>query len=348
MGTHDVIVIGASAGGVQVLSELVRGLPSGLPASLFVVSHFPAGGRSILPEILSRSGPLLAVHPQDGDPIYPGHIYVAPPDRHLVLHPGVIRLTHGPRESRHRPAIDPLFRSAARVYGRRVVGVLLSGALYDGVAGLLAVRAAGGVAVVQDPADAAVAALPQNATNIAGADHVVPAASLAPLLADLVRRPAPAEGEPPMSDPLEELERVQEQDAKAQERGQRRGALTVYTCPECGGSLWQVDEKELVQFRCHVGHVYHGEALLAEQAEILEAALWTAVRTFKDRAVLARQLAEQERGRSNWAAAERFDEESRRAQQYSDSIQRYLLGGTDGPFGPLGKAPAPGGQGGGG
>jgi two-component system chemotaxis response regulator CheB len=161
MAGRDIIVVGASAGGVEALAQIARGLPAGLPASVFVVCHFPPGGRSVLPDILSRAGPLLAGHPADGDPFYPGQVYVAPPDRHLVLDPGNrVRLTRAARENHHRPAVDPLFRSAARHYGRRVVGVILTGALYDGTAGLIAVRAAGGVGVVQDPRDALVAAMP--------------------------------------------------------------------------------------------------------------------------------------------------------------------------------------------
>jgi two-component system chemotaxis response regulator CheB len=328
MAHHDIIVIGASSGGVEVLLQLARGLPKGLPAAVFVVCHFPPNSRSILPDIVSRSGPLLAVHARDGDPVYPGQIYVAPPDHHLMLQEGTVRLSHGPRENGHRPAIDPLFRSAARVYGPRVIGVVLSGALYDGVAGLLAIRAAGGVAIVQDPQDALVAALPLNATEVAGADHVVPAAALAPLLADLVQRPAPQKGDAPMTDPIDEIPDVQVQDQEAQKNGRRRGALSVYTCPECGGSLWQVDEKNVVRFRCHVGHAYYGEALLAEQTETLEAALWTAVRTFKDKTVLARQLAAQERERGNHDAANRFDEQAHQAEQYGNSIRQYVLGRT--------------------
>jgi two-component system chemotaxis response regulator CheB len=297
MAHHDVIVIGASSGGVEVLSQLARGLPKGLPAAVFVVCQFPPGSRSVLPDLMSRAGPLLAVHARDGDPVYLGQIYVAPPDHHLILQNGTVRLTHGPRENGHRPAIDPLFRTAARIYGPRVIGVVLSGALYDGVADLLAIRAAGGIAIVQDPQDALVAALPLNATEVAGADHVVPAAALAPLLADLVRRPVTQKGGAPMTDPIDKIPEVQARDQEAQKEGKRRGALSVFTCPECGGSLWQVDEQTVVRFRCHVGHACNGEALLAEQTEIPEAALWTAVRTFKDKTVLARQLAGQERAR---------------------------------------------------
>jgi two-component system chemotaxis response regulator CheB len=325
MAFRDIIVIGASTGGVEVLTQLVRHLPAGLPAALLVVCHVPPTTRSVLPDILSRSGALLATHGRDGEPYYPSQIYVAPPDHHLLLQNGTINVLRGPRENGCRPAIDPLFRSAARVHGPRVIGVVLSGAMYDGVAGLLAVRAAGGVAVVQDPRDAQVAALPLNATNVAGADYVVAAADLAPLLVDLVHQPRSKKGGHSMTDPIDKLPEVQVEDAQAQVRGERRGSVSVFTCPECGGSLWQVDQQELVRFRCHVGHVYNGEALLAEQAEILEAALWTAVRTFKDRGVLSRQLATQERQNGNEEAARRFDDQAAQAEKYGASIQQYML-----------------------
>jgi two-component system chemotaxis response regulator CheB len=327
MGNHDIIVIGASAGGVEVLSQLMHDLPPGLPATLFVVCHFPARARSALPEILSRSGPLLATHARDDAPINPGHVYVAPPDYHLLLRPGSMKVTRGPRENGQRPAIDPLFRSAAHVYGPQVIGVVLTGALYDGVAGLLAVRAAGGIAVVQDPQDAVVGTLPLNASEVAGADFTVPATGLASLLVDLVGRPASATGKTSMIEPLDKIPAPQKEDQQAQERSERRGSISTYTCPECGGSLWQVDDKDLIRFRCHVGHVYNGEALIAEQAEILEAALWTAARTFKDQAILSRQLANQQRERGRPAAAGRFDEQAHQAQRFYESIHQYLLAG---------------------
>ena len=166
---HDIIVVGTSAGGVEALRQLVRYLPPGLPASLFVVCHIPPEGRSVLPEILSKNGPLLATHARDGEAIRPGHIFVAPPDYHLVVQPGRVHLSHGPRESHLRPAIDPLFRSAARAYGSRVGGVILTGALHDGVAGLLAVRAAGGAALVQDPDEALSPTMPRMALELVGA-----------------------------------------------------------------------------------------------------------------------------------------------------------------------------------
>jgi two-component system chemotaxis response regulator CheB len=331
MAGRDIVVIGASVGGVDVLTRLVRGLPPGLPASLFVVCHFPPGGRSILPDILSRSGPLLAAHARDGESFHPGQIYVAPPNQHLLLQAGgCMQLTHGPRENYHRPAVDPLFRTAARAYGGRVIGIVLTGSQHDGTAGLLAVRSAGGIGIVQDPSDAVVAAMPRSATEIAGADYVVPVHRLATLLVELIQQHLAPEGGPvmPEPDPLDKLPSIVNQDMEEQVRNERRGRVTVFTCPECGGCLWQVNENPLVRFRCHVGHAFHAETLLAEQSQALEAALWTAVRTFKERDLLARQLASRERQRGDGEAAARFEEQAEQAARYGDLIQRYILNGA--------------------
>jgi two-component system chemotaxis response regulator CheB len=326
MAHHDIVVIGASAGGVEALTRLVRDLPPGLPASLFVVCHLPPSHRSVLSDILSRSGPLLATFAIDGEEFHPGHIYLAPPDYHLLLGEGQrVRLNRGPRENRHRPAVDPLFRSAAQLYGRRVIGVVLSGGLNDGAAGLLAVRAAGGLAIVQDPSDAEVSAMPINAARIAGADHSVPLDRLGPLLVELILQSLRKPGGSAMTDAFEKMPDLVNADMSEQVRNERRGRVSVYTCPECGGALWQVDESQLVQFRCHVGHVYNGETLLEDQAGALEAALWTAVRTFKERYLLAHQLAEQEKRRGDAAAAAIYQKQAEQAERYGEAIQQYIL-----------------------
>jgi two-component system, chemotaxis family, protein-glutamate methylesterase/glutaminase len=328
MPARDIIVIGASAGGVEVLRRLVGGLPAGLPAALFVVCHVPPGRHSILPEILSRAGPLLATHARDGEPIYPGQIYVAPPDHHLLLDEGQMRLSHGPRENRHRPAVDPLFRSAARAYGARVIGVVLSGALDDGAAGLLAIRSAGGVGVVQDPEDAAVASMPRSAWQLAGADHIVAAAELPVLLSELVNQNKVVESDVAMADPSVDMSRVIDGDLAAQRRNERDGQLSTFTCPECGGALWQFDAGTLTRFSCHVGHIYGAEMLLAEQADNLEAALWTAVRIFKEKTILGRQLAANARGQGQAEVSARFEEDAQRTEEYGQLIQQYLLRGA--------------------
>jgi two-component system chemotaxis response regulator CheB len=328
MARRDLIVIGASSGGIDALTRVVATLPSGFPAALCVVFHVSPRHRSVLPEILSRAGPLLAVHPADCELIRPAHIYVAPPDLHMTVAPdGIIRLTRGARENNHRPAVDPLFRSAARYYGKRVIGVVLTGALYDGVAGLLAIRQAGGVAVVQDPSDAFLAAMPMHASQIAGADHIVPISEMSALLQKIVHQPADGFGGRTSFDAIDQMSEVVDRDMESQAEDHRGGEVSVFSCPECGGALWQVNERGTVRFRCHVGHAYHGELLLSEQTDALEAALWTAVRTFREKSVLANQLARIEREKGDTASASRFEEQAGLAAQYGTLIQRYVLDG---------------------
>lgn len=190
MQGHDIIVIGLSAGGIEPLLQLVADLPSDLPAALFVVHHFPAHSISALPSILARTADLPVRTARDRGPVSPGHIYVGRPDRHLLLMPGLMRLTRGPREHGNRPALDPLFRSAARSYGSRVIGVILSGTLDDGTVGLQAIKSAGGLAVVQDPEQAAYRGMPTSAVEHVEVDHVVPAGEMGALLTRLTREPA--------------------------------------------------------------------------------------------------------------------------------------------------------------
>lgn len=339
MPGRDIIVIGTSAGGVETLRQVARGLPAGFPASVFIVCHLPGGSRSVLPELLSRAGSLLATHAVDGEMFHPGHLYVAPPDCHLLLGPdGRMRLSRGARENHHRPAIDPLFRTAARYYGPRVAGVILTGALHDGTAGLMAVRAAGGLAVVQDPEDALIAAMPRNAAQLAGLDYMVRIEELAPLLVRLTQDPVPLD---PRVNPMDQMERMNEivdQDMARQAENRRHGEVSIFTCPKCSGAHWQLTEPG-VGFRCHVGHTHRGEVLLSEQTEALEAALWTAVRTFKEKWVLASQLARAERREGDPGAAARFEEQARQAAEFGHLIEDLLLQG--GSLGERGAEVAP-------
>jgi len=190
--TAAVVVVGASAGGVEALKQLVCGLPAGYGAAVLIVLHVPPAGTSVLPQILERAGRLPAAHGRDGEPLERGRIYVAPPDLHLTVEADAIRVVDGPKENGVRPAIDPLFRTAARAYGERVAGVILSGSLADGTAGLAAVKEAGGLTVVQDPSEASYAAMPSSAIDLVGPEHVLPVAAIASLLAGL-RTPGGAE-----------------------------------------------------------------------------------------------------------------------------------------------------------
>ncbi|MBC8122801.1 MAG: chemotaxis protein CheB [Gemmatimonadaceae bacterium] len=324
MPCRDIIVIGASAGGVEALSQLIGSLPADLPAALFVVLHVPTHGKSAMPKILNRSGPLLASHPKDGEAIVHGHVYVAPPDYHLLVKHDHIALVRGPRENSHRPAIDPLFRSAARAYGRRVVGVVLSGLLDDGTAGLLTIKEHGGTALVQDPDDALFTGMPRSAIENVKVDSVL---SLSGLASELVRL---------AYEPVEEIDSVSDlkfetdivQVDLSLPNSKRPGTLSGFGCPDCGGTLWEINDGQMLRFRCRTGHAYSVDSLLAEQSDALEEALWTALRALEENAALARRLAERARARNYTRTAERFDLQVREAEQRVEAVRRLLLEGT--------------------
>ncbi|HEY1799046.1 MAG TPA: chemotaxis protein CheB [Stellaceae bacterium] len=272
---HDIVVIGGSAGALDAMLDLMRGLPADYRGSLFMVSHIGANP-SQLPELLAEAGQLPAVHPRHLQQIEAGHVYVAPPDRHLLLADGTILLSSLPREHFTRPAIDPLFRSAAHAYGPRVVGIVLSGTGSDGTAGLVAIGAAGGITVVQDPAEAAFREMPETALHAAHAHHVVAGAGLGPLLGVLADEPVvmPA---PVTSDagPGEELE------------VERPFALT---CPECGGAIHEVGGSGILSYRCHTGHRFSANELLAHQVSDVERAVMVAIRVLQERTALCRRM----------------------------------------------------------
>jgi two-component system, chemotaxis family, protein-glutamate methylesterase/glutaminase len=330
MTQRDIVVIGASAGGIQALTALVAGLPRDFPASLLVVVHIPPYAVSRLPEILSRSGPLPAVHAQHGEVIEPGCIYIAPPDRHLLVRTGRIELSRGPRENHCRPAIDPLFRTAARVYGPRVIGIVLSGALYDGSMGLLAIKTRGGMAIVQDPKEAIVDSMPRRAIERVAAEHILPVADIAAAITDLVRRPVTAQGGPSMVNTIdaeERLEAVIAEDFVEQAKDGRTEETTLFTCPDCGGVLWQGGEGPVLRFRCHVGHAFAPEVLLSQKSEELETALWSSLRLLKEKATLTLQLANRTRASGNGKAgqaAERIAEQAELDQRHAQVIQELL------------------------
>jgi len=324
VAAHDLVVVGASAGGVEALTELVRGLPAGFPAALLVVVHFPADGTSMLPLILARRGPLPAVHAEDGTKIRPGTIYVAPPDRHLLVDGGRMRLSRGPRENNHRPAADVLFRSAALAAGPRVVAVVLSGTLEDGAAGLSVVRRRGGVTVAQHPDDALYAGMPRAAIDAGVVDHVLPVSEIPPLLVRLAQTPA-AEGTP-VDAPLDDFEAaIAEMREEAIFPPELPGKPAGLTCPECLGSLYEIRDGELVRYRCRVGHAFGNDTLLAEQGKKVERALWTALQVLNERAALSRRTAERMEGRGSRQVAARFralaDEADEQAAVVSDVLR---------------------------
>lgn len=327
MPDHRIVAIGGSAGAVEALTRLTRALPADFPAAVLVVIHFPSTAVSALPAILNRSGPLPASMAVAGHPIKPGNVYVAPPNCHMMLEKGNIRLTRGPRENGHRPSIDALFRSAAASAGERVVGVLLSGNLYDGTLGLLRVKQQGGVTVVQDPADAMYAGMPTSAIERVEVDHIVPLKDLPALLVRLAGAPAETVQEDvPMSDDLDEPapESPPERAIVEEDRQTQPGVPSTQTCPECHGTLWEHHEAGATQFRCRIGHAFSAEALVAIQAEALEAALWTALRALEEHAALVRRMAVRAETHQHSRTAAVFTEQALDAEHHAAVIRNVL------------------------
>jgi two-component system chemotaxis response regulator CheB len=292
MTGKDIFVIGASAGGIEALRTVVAGLPRDLPATIFVVQHSAPDAPSVLPQILDKAGELPARHPRDGERFERGHVYVAPPDHHLLLAPGdLLRVTRGPKENRFRPAVDPLFRSAARSYGARVVGVVLTGGLDDGTAGLLAVKQRGGTAVVQDPYDALVPSMPLSAVTHVRVDYVVPLAEVAPLLARLAGEPA-GERSYPVSDEMDIEVKIALENNAVEAGVLELGEPSNYACPDCHGVLLRLKGEGPMRFRCHTGHAYSADSLLAGVHENVEDSLWSSIRALEEAEMLLRHLAE--------------------------------------------------------
>ncbi len=324
MANRDIIAIGASAGGVEALMKLVAKLPEDLPASVFIVVHMAPNQPSALAELLSRAGPLPAENAADRQEIERGHIYLAPPDHHLLIDRSYTYITRGPRENMSRPSVDPLFRSAAVVHGPHVVGTILSGTLDDGSSGLLAVKRCGGVTVVQDPEDALYPDMPQSALDIVEkVDHCVGLADMAELLADLAHGAPGSPVSPPM-DILAEVEiaRTASNDA---ERLNEFGRLVPLTCAECGGPLWQMTDDRVTRFRCREGHSYTAKSLAVGLSNAMERSLWVAVQTMDERVRVLQRLASYESEKGRERSARDFMARAEEALVHAERVRQFLL-----------------------
>ena len=310
MALHDIFVIGGSAGSVAVLKRIVGALPRDLPASIFINTHIPAGS-SYLPGLLDDASSLPVSQAVDGQPVEPGHIYVAAPDRHLLLVDHTIRLGLGPRENMVRPAIDALFRSAAYAFGPRVVGVVLTGYLNDGAAGLAAIKQCGGLAVVQHPVDAEVDEMPRAALEAVQVDHVVPTENIAALITELSQHTAG-----PARPPPRELE-LEIQIAAGPYLGTEalRGVAqpSTLTCPDCHGVLSEVKGEGPLRYRCQIGHAYTAQAAMAAQQPQVDEALRIALRMMEERHTLVQRMAQDARATGRTAVADLYE---RRAEEY--------------------------------
>lgn len=345
MQARDIVVIGGSAGSIEPLRTIVSNLPADFPASIFITVHVAANSPSMLAKLLSRSSSLPATNPLDQEQIQCRHIYVARPDHHLTLEDGRVRVVRGPRENRHRPAIDPLLRTAAREYGPRVVGIVLSGLQDDGSAGLFAVKQRNGIAIVQDPKDAAWKDMPLHAIEYAEPHFVLAASEIASTLVGLAR---PKKGSvtvdqnPAMRNPNGKNGERKPRSERALEKSdinqhtsypsEGEGLPSVFACPECHGVLWELKSGKISRFRCRVGHSYGPESLATELSAASEAALWAAVRALEEKAAMHRRIAE---GMGGSAVATRMLDQSN-ADSENARLIRNMIFRRDAEFDPKG------------
>jgi two-component system, chemotaxis family, protein-glutamate methylesterase/glutaminase len=328
MADHVLVVVGASAGGVEALQTLVAGLPARFPAAVLVVLHIPPEPPSQLHTILARAGSLPVALAEDGAAIIAGQIYVAPADRHLLVEGERLRVTRGPKENRMRPAVDVLFRSAAYSVGPQAIGVVLSGLLDDGTAGLWAIKDRGGVALVQAPQDALFASMPESALRHVAVDYTLAAADMPAVLAQLAyeRGAARAETRPPEAMAIELAVGLE---GNALQRGvMQLGPISPNTCPECHGVLVRIQEGPIVRYRCHTGHAFSLQTLLAEVNEEIDATLWNAIRAIEERILLLQEMEQVARERQELGTAEQCAAQAQATQRHVQQIRELVLSHT--------------------
>jgi two-component system, chemotaxis family, protein-glutamate methylesterase/glutaminase len=326
MANRDLIVIGASAGGLEALQKLLAELPADLNAAILVVLHTSNHSGSVLPNILGRAGPLPAVHPNHGSPIRKGKIYIAPPNLHMIVADGHLQLIPGPRENLHRPAIDPLFRSAAAAYGARVIAIVLTGMLDDGTSGLMVVRASGGEAIIQEPSTATFPSMPRNALNQVPDAHVLPLEEMPDTLVRLTREPLPVE--PNLSHfPAHAAQdiKIAELDMSEIENEGRLGNPSEFACPDCGGVLWEILEKGFLRYRCRVGHAFTAKYLEAEQRHAIESALWAALRALEESISLSHRLAKRAGDWQQSALHDLYQERATAKENHAQVLRDFLI-----------------------
>ncbi len=306
MPQHDIIAIGASVGGINAMKAIIASFPENLPAAVFVVIHTTEDNPGRLPSLLNRNSKIPVVYASHDSPVQPGRVYLARPGQQLVLERNRMKLTNGPRENRHRPAVDVLFRSAAQAYGSRVVGVVLTGNLDDGTLGLIEIKRREGLAVVQDPDDAFAPSMPRAALEAVKADYVLPIKDIGPHLVRVATSSLP---EP------EAIRLVAEPED---------GGNGHYSCPECGGTLEEVDIGPNLKFRCRVGHAYGAESLVEDQADAIERALWAGIRSLEEHSEFCGRMARRYKASNRWALTERFRERAEASREHATTLRELL------------------------
>jgi two-component system chemotaxis response regulator CheB len=325
--TRDLVVIGASAGGLQALFTILGALPPSLPATVVVVVHTRSNG-GVLPQVLGRRSALPVEAAADGLELEPARVYVAPADRHVLVGRKGLRVVRGPRENGFRPAVDPLFRTAARSRGPGVVGVVLSGALDDGAYGLSAIVRRGGIGIVQDPDEAEVPGMPLAALRLTKVHAVVPASEIGHAIVQFCHQPAGQEVRPMPRRDEPEPQRPAD-DTQVADMMALNGPPSPITCPACGGALWETEEDGVVRYACHVGHQYAPDSLLAEHGEAVEQALWSAVRVLEQHAELRLRMSNRAREAGMAMVADGFAEDSHSHHLQAQHIRELLFGQRD-------------------
>jgi len=324
-GNQRIIVIGASAGGFEALKTIVKGLPPDFDASIFIVWHISPNAPSILPQVLNKFNTIYAAQAYNGEEIKPNRIYVAPPDHHMLVEDGKIRITHGPKENRFRPAVDPLFRSAAYAYGNRVIGVILSGALDDGTAGLWTVKHYGGIAIVQNPMDAEVPSMPENAMRVVNIDHSIGVSELPALLVRLSKEPV-NENVNVMKDEQTKREiEIAAEESALQKNILNFGVLSPFTCPECHGVLSRLQNDNIIRYRCHTGHAYSVDALMAALTEKIEDSLYNAIRAMDESVMLLNHLGDHYAEANQPKLAALYFKKAKEAYDRSQPVRKTVL-----------------------
>ncbi len=287
-----IFVIGASLSGIDALCELVSRLPKGFPAPIFIAQHVASHSPGMLPYLLTRAGQLPAVHPKSGTLFEPGTIYVAPPDRHMLVHKNYVRLSHGPHENLARPAIDPLFRSAAVNYGAAVVGVVLTGQLNDGTSGLLAIKDRGGFTIVQEPSEATARSMPLSAIGHMKVDKVCTLDEMARLFVELAKDAPPPDSAESVENLMEIENRIAEGIFKVEDWWalEQMSVPSGLNCSNCRSALYELKDRRVLRYRCRSGHAFSAESLLSGQADAREAQLSSLFGALIEEATLAKRL----------------------------------------------------------
>lgn len=323
MKNTRLVVVGASAGGMEALKKLVAQFPEDFPASIFIVNHMSADNTGdALVNVLNGTSGLKCAHAHDKQSFKKGNIYLAPPDQHMLIVKGKILITKGARENRSRPAIDPLFRSAAVAYGNRVIGIILTGYLDDGTSGMMAIKRCGGVCIAQDPDDASYPDMPLSVITNVGVDYCLPVAQMGALLSDLVSRELPESRQVPEDIVIEA--KIAQRVLSDLPSVEALGEQVPYNCPDCGGVLWQMGEGKSLRYRCHTGHAFTSSALLAQQTVKIEETLWVALRMFEERQNLLVTMNKKEGNKASSSTSQR----ARDSQVHIERI-RAMLKATD-------------------